>query len=86
MRRRIERNKELLTFSLEKIVYVPIKQDKYKRITHLKTFLGLSKYRDMIKVFGGGELFDANKSFPHNGRNILILFMKTIFQKNFYLM
>ncbi len=85
MQTRMQRNKELLDFPLEKIHYVPIQQNKYKRITHLKTFLGRSKYRKMIKFFGGGELFDAKKSFPHNGRNLLILYWYSVFSKNFYL-
>ncbi len=85
MQTRMQRNKELLDFPLEKICYVPIQQDKYKWITHLKTFLGRSKYRRMTKIFGGGELFDAKKSFPHNGRNLLILYFYTVFRKNFYL-
>lgn len=82
----IQKNKELLDIEYKEIHCVPIQQDRYRWISHIKTFLGLSPYRKYTKIFGGGELFDATKSFPHNGWNILILYRYSIIARNYLLL
>ena len=52
---------------------------------YLNIILGNHPFKDSFKIFGGGEVIDESRDFPHNGWNILLLYMKTILKGNFAL-
>lgn len=52
---------------------------------YLNIILGNHPFKDSFKIFGGGEVIDESRVFPHNGWNILLLYMKTILKGNFAL-
>ncbi|MCK9466828.1 MAG: polysaccharide pyruvyl transferase family protein [Candidatus Absconditabacterales bacterium] len=56
-----------------------------RRFRQLQIFLGLDKYRKYFKIFGGGEVLDETRKFPHDGRNLMILYRHDIKRKNFVL-
>ncbi|HRU50041.1 MAG TPA: polysaccharide pyruvyl transferase family protein [Candidatus Absconditabacterales bacterium] len=56
-----------------------------RRFRQLQIFLGLDKYRKYFKVFGGGEVLDESRKFPHDGWNLKILYRHDIRKKNFIL-
>lgn len=60
-------------------------QSRGKRQTYLQIFLGKHPYRQHFKIFGGGEVIDESRNFPHNGWNLLLLYARSIFQGNFAL-
>ncbi|MBB1578584.1 MAG: polysaccharide pyruvyl transferase family protein [candidate division SR1 bacterium] len=95
----IERNKKFITarykkegvvvdrekisfFSLDdRFYWVP---QKFRRFfSHIAISLGFHPYSQYFKIFGGGEVIDETRSFPHNGWNIPLLYGKTIIKKNF---
>lgn len=59
---------------LKNIKFINAKQHKYKIITHMINFLWRGKYKKIFKFFGGGEVLSDERSFPHDGRNIPLLF------------
>lgn len=66
----------------------PLSQKQYwikKRKSYLQCFLGQHPYRSYFKVFGGGEVIDESRNFPHNGRSLLLLYARSIFHSNFTL-
>ncbi|MFA7298609.1 MAG: polysaccharide pyruvyl transferase family protein [Candidatus Absconditabacterales bacterium] len=71
---------------LKNIKFINTKQHKYKFITHLITFFGFGKYKKTFKFFGGGEVLSDERSFPHDGRNIPILFNFSVQKKQFALL
>ncbi len=71
---------------LNSIKLVNAKQHKYKYITHLVNFLGLSKYKKIFKFFGGGEVLSDERPFPHDGRNLPILFNYSVRKGQFVLL
>lgn len=56
-----------------------------KRNQYFQIFLGNHPYRRYFKIFWGGEVIDESRSFPHNGRNLLLLYFRTIWKNNFAL-
>lgn len=70
----------------KKISFVEIKQHRRKRLTHFLSFLGFGKYRSYFKFFGWGEVLSDERSFPHDGRNIPLLFFSTVRKKRFMLL
>lgn len=70
---RIKKNSSFLT-NHSSLHFVEIKQHKRRRLTHLMNFVGLGKYKKMFKFFGGGEVLSDERPFPHDGRNIPLLF------------
>ncbi|MEI6425762.1 MAG: polysaccharide pyruvyl transferase family protein [Candidatus Absconditabacteria bacterium] len=48
--------------------------------------LGFGPYKNVFKFFGGGEVLSEERDFPHDGRNLLLLFWSTIVRKNFVLL
>ena len=71
---------------LKTIKFVNAKQHKYKFITHLITFLGFSKYKKTFKFFGWWEVLSDERPFPHDGRNIPLLFNYSVQKKQFILL
>jgi len=60
------------------IQFVEIKQHKWRRLTHITNLIGRGKYKHVFKFFGGGEVLTDERPFPHDGRNIPLLFNRTI--------
>lgn len=56
-----------------------------KWLTYLVLILGKSPYRSFFKVFWGGEVIEETRPFPHNGRNIPFLYLRSILQRRFEL-
>ncbi len=71
---------------LKSIKVVNVKQHKYKIITHVINFLGIGKYKKVFKFFGGWEVLSDERSFPHDGRNIPLLFNYSVKKWQFILL
>ena len=56
-----------------------------KWLTYLALILGKSPYRSFFKVFWGGEVVEETRPFPHNGRNIPFLYLRSVLQRRFEL-
>lgn len=69
-----------------KISFIEIKQHRWKRLTHIFRLLGFGKHRSYFTFFGGGEVLSDERSFPHDGRNIPLLFASTVRKGNFMLL
>ena len=82
---RIKKNSTFLPHNSH-VQFIEIKQHKYKRMTHIMNLLGLGKYKHMFKFFGGGEVLSDERPFPHDGRNIPLLFNWTVRKGNFILL
>jgi len=82
----IKENTIFLDTIKEKIKTIPIKQHKFKSMTHVSNILSLSKYKNYFKFFGGGELLNSERKFPHNGRNLVLLYFRSIRKKQFALL
>ena len=82
---RISKNKKHLDkWILDKLDFVE-NSIMSKRFRQLQIFLGLDKYRKFFKVFGGWEVMDESRKFPHDGRNLRILYHNDIRKRNFIL-
>jgi len=69
---------------LDKIRFV---ENKWHKIgTHIRSFFGLSPYKKMFKFFGGGEVLTDERKCPHDGRNIPLLFGRTVRRHQFVLL
>lgn len=88
IQRRIEKNKEagFITKNLDKTTFVSIKQHKYRILTHLQNIFWFGKYRSYFKFFGGWQVLDDSRSFPHDGWNLALLYNYTIRKGNFALL
>lgn len=53
--------------------------------SYINIFCRKHPFHHYFKIFWGGEVIDESRSFPHNWRNLLLLYTKTIFEKNFAL-
>ena len=71
---------------LKAIKFIHAKQHSYKCITHLINFLGLGKHKKTFKFFGGGEVLSDERPFPHDGRNIPLLFNHSVKKGQFVLL
>jgi len=71
---------------LKNIKFVNAKQHKYKFITHLINFLGFWKYKKTFKFFGWWEVLSDERPFPHDGRNIPLLFNYSVQKRQFVLL
>jgi len=65
---------------------VPINPYKIKHISHAFNLLWLWKYRKLFKFFGWWEVLDDSREFPHDWRNIALLYNRSICKKNFALL
>ncbi len=63
---------------LKNIKLVNVKQHRFKFITHLINILGRGKYKKVFKFFGWWEVLSDERPFPHDGRNIPILFNHSV--------
>lgn len=79
-------NEYLSKDSYKKISFVEIKQHHWRRLTHLISFLGFWKYRSYFKFFGGWEVLSDERIFPHDWRNIPLLFSSTVRKWRFMLL
>lgn len=86
MEKRIQRNNERILLPKWDIKIVEIKQHKRKILTHILNFIGMGKYRKMFKFFWGGEVLSDERPFPHDGRNIPLLFHYAVRTKKFALL
>lgn len=56
-----------------------------KRFRQIQSILWFDKYKNHFKVFGGWEVLDESRNFPHNGRNLFLLHNYSIRKKRFIL-
>ena len=71
---------------LKNIKFINTKQHTYKRITHLINFLWRGKYKKTFKFFGWWEVLSDERSFPHDGWNIPLLFNYSVKKWQFILL
>lgn len=71
---------------LKSIKFVNARQHTYKIITHMINFLGRWKYKKIFKFFGGWEVLSDERWFPHDGRNIPLLFNYSVKKWQFVLL
>ena len=71
---------------LKNIKFVNAKQHTYKWITHLINFLWRGKYKKTFKFFGWWEVLSDERPFPHDGRNIPLLFNYSVRKWQFVLL
>ena len=82
---RIQQNKTYLDlWILDKLDFVENSVIS-KRFRQLQIFLWIDKYRNYFKIFGWWEVLDESRKFPHDGRNLMILYRHDIRHKNFIL-
>ena len=82
-----ENYQEILTEKqLKSIKFINAKQHKYKILTHLINIMGLGKYKKVFKFFGWWEVLSDERTFPHDGRNIPLLFNYSIKKWQFVLL
>jgi len=85
IRERIQTNKSFLNKGIiDKLEFVE-NAVVSKRFRQLQSFLWLDKYKKYFKVFGGWEVLDESRKFPHNGWNLFLLHHYSIKKKNFIL-
>lgn len=83
---RIKDNKNYLWPILDKLEIVPINPYKLRYLSHALNLFGLGKYRNFFKFFGWWEVLDDSRKFPHDWRNISLLYNTTIRKKRFVLL
>lgn len=71
---------------LKNITFVDAKQHRLKIITHVINFLGRGKYKKVFKFFGWWEVLSDERPFPHDGRNIALLFNYSVRKWEFALL
>ncbi|MCX6823132.1 MAG: polysaccharide pyruvyl transferase family protein [candidate division SR1 bacterium] len=90
MHHRVSKNAHLKTTDYhsyqDKIIFIQSKQHKHKWKTHIIDFLGMGKYKKIFKFFGGGEVLTDERKFPHDGRNIPLLFGRNVRKGQFVLL
>jgi polysaccharide pyruvyl transferase WcaK-like protein len=74
------------SFYLGKLHFVANIHHKHKLLGYIKTLFGRKHYRGMYRFFGGGEVLTDERKFPHDGRNIPLLFPYNVLRKNFTLL
>jgi polysaccharide pyruvyl transferase WcaK-like protein len=77
---RLMNHKEFFPPLLKKLTFLP-QPNKWE---YLKQVLGFGKKYDFY-VFGGGQVIDEERKFPHNGRNLPLLYRGAINKGNFAL-
>ncbi|MCF7834791.1 polysaccharide pyruvyl transferase family protein [Candidatus Gracilibacteria bacterium] len=82
----IRENKEYMGPILDKLDIVPINRYRLRYFSHIVTLLGIGPYKKLFKFFGGGEVLDDSRKFPHDGRNIALLYSASIRKKYFILL
>lgn len=69
----LNKNKEYLqSWIIDKLDFVENKEIS-KRFRQILSFLGINKYKKYFKVFGGWEVLDESRKFPHDGWNLVLL-------------
>ena len=69
----LNKNKEYLqSWIIDKLDFVENKEIS-KRFRQILSFFGINKYKKYFKVFGGWEVLDESRKFPHDGRNLALL-------------
>ena len=69
----LNKNKEYLqSWIIDKLEFVENKEIS-KRFRQILSFFGINKYKKYFKVFGGWEVLDESRIFPHDGRNLALL-------------
>lgn len=86
MENRIRDNKDYIWPILDKLEVVPINNHKFKYFSHIVNLLWFWPYKKYFKFFGGWEVLDDSRKFPHDGRNISLLYNSSIRQKRFILL
>lgn len=71
---------------IQRIQTIEIKQHKWRRLSHLANLTGFWKFKKTFKFFGGGEVVSDERPFPHDGRNIPLLFNYTVRKGHFTLL
>jgi hypothetical protein len=83
---RLNQNFDFIIKNLDKVKFISIKQDKFRILTHLKNILWLWKYKKYFKFFGWWQVLDDSRNFPHDWRNLILLYNHTIRKWNFALL
>lgn len=83
---RIKDNKNYLWSILDKIEIVPINPYKIRYISHALNLLWRWEYKKLFKFFGGWEVLDDSRKFPHDWWNMALLYNNTIRRKKFVLL
>ena len=69
----LNKNKEYLQdWIIDKLDFVENKEIS-KRFRQILSFFGINKYKKHFKIFGGWEVLDESRKFPHDGRNLVLL-------------
>ena len=69
----LNKNKEYLQdWIIDKLDFVENKEIS-KRFRQILSFFGINKYKKYFKVFGGWEVLDESRKFPHDGWNLALL-------------
>ncbi len=69
----LNKNKEYLkSWIIDKLDFVENKEIS-KRFRQILSFFGINKYKKYFKVFGGWEVLDESRKFPHDGWNLVLL-------------
>lgn len=79
-------NKEFIGHMFDKLDTFEISQNRWKKLTHIMTILGLNPYKKYFKFFWWWEVLNQERPFPHDWRNIPILYNRTVRHKNFVLL
>ena len=70
---RFSKNKTYLQPGIEdKLDFVENKEIS-KRFRQILSFFGINKYKKYFKVFGGWEVLDESRNFPHDWWNLALL-------------
>lgn len=69
----LNKNKEYLQdWIIDKLDFVENKEIS-RRFRQILSFFGINKYKKYFKVFGGWEVLDESRKFPHDGWNLALL-------------
>lgn len=83
---RLNKKFDFVKNNLGEVKFLSIRQHKFRVLTHIINFLWFGKYKHYFKFFGGGQVLDDSRGFPHDGRNLLLLYNYTIRKWNFALL
>lgn len=73
IQRWLNKNKKYLqSWIIDKLEFVENKEIS-KRFSQILSFFGINKYKKYFKVFGGWEVLDESRNFPHDGWNLALL-------------
>jgi len=79
--------RQVMSYELKKkIKIIENKQYRIKFLAQILSILWVNKYSKLFKFFGGGEVLDDSREFPHDWRNMPLLFRRNIKNWEFILL